>query len=79
MMCLSTPMKRAMNSTATLISLPMCILGGQIKLDVTRTMKTSSAFCNKIWQAARFLLLARERKPEFQPTKIQPESQHSQR
>ena len=52
---------------------------GQIKLDVTRTMKTSSAFCNKIWQAARFLLLARERKPEFQPTKIQPENQHSQR
>ena len=71
-MCLSKPLKRAMNSTATLISLlPMCILGGQIKLDVTRTMKTSSAFCNKIWQAARFLLLARERKPEFQPTKIQ--------
>ena len=56
----------------------MCILGGQIKLAVTRTMKTSSAFCNKIWQAARFLLLARERKPEFQPTKIQPASQHSQ-
>ena len=43
---------------------------GQIKLDVTRTMKTSSAFCNKIWQASRFLLMARERKPDFQPTEI---------
>ena len=34
--------------------------GQQINLDMT-VMKTASAFCNKIWQAARFLVLAHER------------------
>ena len=55
----------------------LCVLfaGAQVKLDVTRTMKTSSAFCNKIWQAARFLLLTRERKPEFKATEKPPSDQ----
>jgi valyl-tRNA synthetase len=55
----------------------ICVLfaGAQVKLDVTRTMKTSSAFCNKIWQAARFLLLTRERKPEFKANEKPPSDQ----
>ena len=40
--------------------------GAQIKLDL-ETIKSSRAFCNKIWQAARFALIAMERKPSFRP------------
>ena len=40
--------------------------GSQIKLDL-ETIKSSRAFCNKIWQAARFALIAMERKPSFRP------------
>ena len=35
-------------------------LGDQMNLDIT-IIKTASAFCNKIWQATRFLILAHER------------------
>ena len=42
------------------------VSGAQINLDVT-TIKTSAAFCNKIWQASRFLLMAQQRKPQWRP------------
>ncbi len=34
--------------------------GEHINLDLTK-MKTASGFCHKLWQAARFIAMAKER------------------
>ena len=40
--------------------------GGEIKLDLS-IIRNAAAFCNKIWQASRFFLMAQQRKPQFKP------------